>query len=293
MGGCIGKPGGPASRTVSDGQETHQNHTDHAGTPSPQQNTARRSPGSRSAVLNAALPRPHAATGAADTIPGTSLADLPPEMETLIASHLDAQSGAALRLTKRSFRQVGARCFTGVSIPENNQINRLNQLFLDSPNIRTIRISDPANFGDQELEQLVALCTTHGRKITQLDLSECGSISDDGLAHLRGMPELQQLDLGGCSRLTDAGLAHLRGMSAMQKLNLSRCPMVTDAGLAHLGDMKGMQQLDLSHCWRITDSGLVHLHDMTAMQQLRLGGCWNITNAALVHLQGMTDRSRI
>ena len=292
MGGCIGKPGGPASRTVPDGQETHQHATDHAGTPSLRQNTARRSPGSRSAVLNEALPRPHAATGTADTIPATSLAALPLEMETLIASHLDAQSGAALRLTKRSFRQAGASCFTGVSIPENNQINRLHQLFIDSPNIHTIRISDPANFGDHELEQLVALCTTHGRKITQLNLSECDAISDDGLAHLRGMAAMRKLHLSRCRAVTDAGLAHLGGMTAMQQLDLSRCWQISDTGLMHLRGMTAMQQLDLSHCWGITDTGLVHLHGMTAMQRLRVGGCWHITDAALVHVHGTADRRR-
>jgi hypothetical protein len=62
----------------------------------------------------------------------------------------------------------------------------------------------------------------YGTKITDRELAELKSISsvqelrlqqthvtDDGLAHLKGLTRLTTLDLAGCSQIEDAGLIHL------------------------------------------------------------------------------------
>jgi hypothetical protein len=67
------------------------------------------------------------------------------------------------------------------------------------------------------------------------------SVTDAGLAHLRGLTKLSYLGLGG-TQVSDAGPAHLKGLTKLSGLDLSRTH-ITDGGLAHL---KG---LTISPAW--------------------------------------------
>ena len=57
-------------------------------------------------------------------------------------------------------------------------------------------------------------------------------VTDDGLAHLKGLTNLTLLNLHG-THVTSAGLAHLRPLTKLSKLDLSSTN-VTDDGLPHL-----------------------------------------------------------
>ena len=57
-------------------------------------------------------------------------------------------------------------------------------------------------------------------------------LTDDGVAHLKGLSQLSYLRLSR-TQVTDAGLAHLEGLSELQELDLSRT-QVTEAGVAEL-----------------------------------------------------------
>lgn len=58
------------------------------------------------------------------------------------------------------------------------------------------------------------------------------AITDDGLAHLQGLTDLQNLCLRRTA-VTDAGLAHLRGLTELQDLDLEKTK-VTDQGVRQL-----------------------------------------------------------
>ena len=49
-----------------------------------------------------------------------------------------------------------------------------------------------------------------------LGLSFLQHLTDTGLAHLRGLSDLEALSLSGCKKLTDAALSHLRGLTRLQ-----------------------------------------------------------------------------
>jgi len=66
-------------------------------------------------------------------------------------------------------------------------------------------------------------------RIQRLGLDR-SSISDTGLAHLKGLTELSDLSLSG-TRVTDAGLAHLAGLTRLLRLDLERT-RISGAGLA-------------------------------------------------------------
>jgi F-box/leucine-rich repeat protein 14 len=59
------------------------------------------------------------------------------------------------------------------------------------------------------------------------------TITDEGLAELKGLRDLKYLHLDGAA-LTDAGLHHFEGMKKLRQLDLGCCRNVTDAGVARL-----------------------------------------------------------
>jgi TIR domain/Leucine rich repeat len=119
------------------------------------------------------------------------------------------------------------------------------------------------------------------------------SVTDAGLAHLKGLTALEDLDLFN-TRITNAGMVHLKGMKALKKLNLDNT-RVTDAGLAELKDLTSLEDLNLSASRiysngaanKITDAGLEHLKDLRCLRTLSLYGQENITDAGLENLKGL------
>lgn len=80
-------------------------------------------------------------------------------------------------------------------------------------------------------------------KIVDLDLSRT-SVTDEGLAVLKGMTQLKRLNLRGTA-VTDATVEHLKGLTSLQTLNLVGTK-VTDAALIPLKALKGLKTVYLS-----------------------------------------------
>ena len=68
--------------------------------------------------------------------------------------------------------------------------------------------------------------------------------------------------LGG-TKVTDAGLAHLKGLTQLQSLNLG-FTKVTDTGLEHLRRLTKLQRLNLNYT-KVTDAGLEYLNGLTKL----------------------------
>ncbi len=132
--------------------------------------------------------------------------------------------------------------------------------------------------------------------IRLLNLENCKSITDAGLAPLKGLNQLTSLNLGRCDKLTDAGLQHLRGLTQLTSLSLNGCKQLTDAGLQHLAHLTQLTSLNLS-CYdiydsynsQLTDTGLRHLAGLTQLTSLNLGSCDKLTDAGLQHLAGLSQ----
>ena len=58
--------------------------------------------------------------------------------------------------------------------------------------------------------------------LTELDLSQCGRVSDQGLANLEALSSLRKLKLAGCRRITAAGMKHLQPLAALESVSLER-----------------------------------------------------------------------
>ena len=122
--------------------------------------------------------------------------------------------------------------------------------------------------------------------LEELDFSPAShpSVSDAGLAYLRGLPRLRRLNLSRTG-VRGPGLAHLRGMNQLKRLELLELPL-KDEDLIHLGGITSLEVLTLSS-GGITDDGLAHLSGLK-LRHLRLESPW-ISGAGLRHVGGMTD----
>jgi hypothetical protein len=113
--------------------------------------------------------------------------ELPNDLKKLIVGRLDPESKKTLRLTNRSFRQVGAERLTKLEIPAT-ELGTLDSLLRGLPYVRTVTISD---LDDAGLAQLAAMSPTTRDKITHIRLRD--SITNAGLASLQGLTQLQSL----------------------------------------------------------------------------------------------------
>ena len=108
-------------------------------------------------------------------------------------------------------------------------------------------------------------------------------IGDQGLAHLKGLREMQDLVLSS-TQITDAGLVHVQEMAELHTLQLNGCENLTDTGIVHLSGLKNLQVLNLN-ATQITDAGLPHLARLTNLQQLDLGNCLKVSMDGIQTLQ--------
>jgi hypothetical protein len=119
--------------------------------------------------------------------------------------------------------------------------------------LETLIFNPSQQIGDDHLASL-GQC----RALTQLDLSR-KNVSDRGLAHLRGHPQIRTLCLEG-TKVTDEGLTVLTSLPALSQLSLANTA-VTDAGVARLEEAIHLEKLDLRHS-AVTDNCFEHLARM-------------------------------
>jgi Leucine-rich repeat (LRR) protein len=104
---------------------------------------------------------------------------------------------------------------------------------------------------DAGLAHLVA-----ATKLKQLFL-EGTKLTDDGLLLVGRLKALEELDLSRLEGISDEGLAALAGLKNLNVLHLSGSP-ISDAGLAHLRGLKQLQSLETTGT-KVTPEGLQKL----------------------------------
>jgi len=111
------------------------------------------------------------------------------------------------------------------------------------------------------------------------------SATNENLAQLRILPELQRLDLRG-TQVTDASLVHLERFDRLTEVALATT-RATDAGVAHLRMLTRLERLSLNA--NVTDAGLAHLAGLPNLHYLRLDRT-QVTDDGLRHLKGLKLR---
>jgi hypothetical protein len=106
-------------------------------------------------------------------------------------------------------------------------------------------------------------------------------VTDAGLAHLKGLSNLESFMLRGRNEVTDAGVAHLARMISLKGLYLENS-RISDGGLSYLGGLTGLETVNFGGT-QIGDAGLAHLDGLTRLENLGLDGT-KVTDAGIVHL---------
>ncbi len=107
-------------------------------------------------------------------------------------------------------------------------------------------------------------------------------VTDQGLAYLDGLPQLTGLLLDG-TQVTDAGLAHLAALTKLRTLYLSNT-QVSDSGLAYVAGLPELRMLWLINTPQVTDAGLLRLARLRKLQQLKLNGVY-VTDEGIERLR--------
>lgn len=119
----------------------------------------------------------------------------------------------------------GSRPYTNIILGGSSQIDaewlKNHPQLAGEPNL-TIALAGHTEFGDRELEQLF-----HFKNINALNL-DGASVTDEGLAHLPGLPTLQRLRLSN-TQITDDSVASLSNMRSLRYLNLFGTNLTADA----------------------------------------------------------------
>ena len=118
-----------------------------------------------------------------------------------------------------------------------------------------------AKLRDDDLKQVASV-----RELTDLDLSGCGNLTDNGITHLLTLSKLKSLDLSSCRRLTPKVFETIRQMKSLEQFSaeqvgwandvapLAELPLLTSLSLARntsfrgkgLSELRGLIHLDLS-----------------------------------------------
>ncbi len=119
------------------------------------------------------------------------------------------------------------------------------------------------SIGDSELIELVQELRDV-EELRFLDLSENRNVTNEGLKHLRHLPQLTGLNLSSCS-ITTTGLDHLLNLPYLSHLNLSYCNKLTEAAMKKLESMKRLSYVDLTGVLNIGTAAMarVRRRDLT------------------------------
>jgi hypothetical protein len=120
-------------------------------------------------------------------------------------------------------------------------------------------------------------------QVTRLELEGSAQLTDDGLEHLAGMPQLQQLNIGGPrSRITDRGIQVVRHLPELRIFQSSWTAGITDAGAANLGYCDQLEDVNIMG----TPTGDGVIRALVGKQKLRRFNTGKlVTDAGLVYLQ--------
>lgn len=109
-------------------------------------------------------------------------------------------------------------------------------------------------------------------------------VTDEWIAPVAELPELDILMIRGASHLTDAALRSLSASRSIRHLSAGEIQGITDAGIAELGRMRQLQSLELYRLDNVTANGYRLLKACPMLEELQIGGSQQVTDDVIVAL---------
>lgn len=121
----------------------------------------------------------------------------------------------------------------------------------------------------------------------------CSSLTDEGLAALGQLHNLETAFLGDCNFLTGSGFENWTTPS-LTSLQLQGNTEIMDAGISHLSRLTSLKDLNLKHCRNIGDTGIQSLSSaLTGLRYLSLQGLSNLTDSGAASLSSLQSLSSL
>lgn len=105
-------------------------------------------------------------------------------------------------------------------------------------------------------------------------------------------PYITEMDLSYCCQLSDNGIKPLLMLTGLKKLNIKCCCKFGYHGMNIISQITTLKQLNLASL-SITDNDFALLTTLTNLEKLNLFNCTNLTNNALQHLIKLSKLSRL
>lgn len=115
------------------------------------------------------------------------------------------------------------------------------------------------------------------------------AVSDDGFEHLARLVRMKRMVVCS-SKVTGSGFKHLAGMTQLESINLHSSP-ASDAGLEAIGKLTGLRRLEIVHT-NVTDAGLKHVGNLTRLRQLHVAS-HDTTELALPFVSDLTELDQL
>ena len=141
--------------------------------------------------------------------------------------------------------------------------------------LNSVSIAENTDITDAGLAKLASL-----PKLNFLQLTSCSRVTGSGFAEFAKSSTLETLSLVNNS-ITDQGIAALSRLCNLQRLTVGKVPAVTDQGLAEITRLPKLEMLWLLGAPHITDEGIASLVDHSALTSLRIFQCEKLTDASL------------
>jgi hypothetical protein len=187
------------------------------------------------------------------------LAALPPSVDAVAVKIADPEDEDLRRLATLKNLEV-------VSIEEAGRITRDGLRALATlPRLKalTCRLDRP-----EAIAGLTALADC--RTLTDLDLSSRESLmSDEGFRALAKIESLARLDVSGCGTATDDGIRALSRLTRLKSLYLGWSERITGTGFEALAAIPNLDRIDLTGA-ALTPEGAAALARLPALRRLRL-----------------------
>lgn len=134
-------------------------------------------------------------------------------------------------------------------------------------------------------EALGALSAVDGLRLTELYVSCCQEIGDDGIVSLcQNQPSLSVLDISECLSVTDRGLTAIgAGLVRLKTLVLVKCRQLTETSICKLRGLQQLSRLDLNSCYMVTSRGLqLGVCSLRNLTFLKLSCCTSVSDGFVI-----------
>jgi 5-hydroxyisourate hydrolase-like protein (transthyretin family) len=204
------------------------------------------------------------------------------------------------RQTAERVRQLGG----WYQVDRDRHVVEVNMVYHETP--------DKVHYDNKRKDTDEALRTVKAfPRLKRLMLSE-GQATDEGLASVAGIEDLEALYVWNAHKITDAGIKHLVGLARLREIHISdghlgdgalkvfaRLPKLerlslqqndfSNEGLKHLAGMKRLRALWVGMSRTpFTDAGVKHLAGLTKLEQLDLQGS-SLSDDGVASLKGLKD----